>query len=152
MGNGRLFKKGQYDLLDRTQTVRLYDQTSKELTNLKAKLAADQKLVSDYTAQLAKSTAGLNQLKRQQGNLQTQKDQLQAKILTTTEMIGKLQNRQSVSSIKREQQLQERERLTNQLQELNMSRTSPAGISSWHSCSDNSVTVSLTCRPVVRSD
>ena len=118
-----LEQKGQYDLLDRTQTVRLYEQTSKELTELKVKLANDQKLVSDYSAQLAKSTAELNQLKQQQGNLQTNKDQLQAKILTTTEMIGKLQNQQSVSSIKREQQLQERERLTDQLQKLKQQQT-----------------------------
>ena len=118
-----LEQKGQYDLLDRTQTVRLYEQTSKELTELKTKLANDQKLVSDYSAQLAKSTTELNQLKQQQGNLQTNKDQLQAKILTTTEMIGKLQNQQSVSSIKREQQLQERERLADQLQKLKQQQT-----------------------------
>ncbi|MCI1975325.1 MAG: chromosome segregation protein SMC [Limosilactobacillus sp.] len=113
-----LEQKGQYDLLDRTQTVRLYDQTNKKLTSLKGKIASDQKMVDDYTAQLAESTTALNRLKKQQVNLQSEKDQLQSKILANTEMIGKLQNQQSVSSIKREQQLQERKRLTSQLESL----------------------------------
>ncbi|MBD7895039.1 chromosome segregation protein SMC [Limosilactobacillus sp. Sa3CUN2] len=118
-----LEQKGQYDLLDRTQTVRLYDQTDKSLVSLKDKLENDQRMVDGYSSQLTKSTASLNKLKEQRANLQSRKDQLQAKILTSTEMIGKLQNQQSVSSIKREQQLQERERLTAQLKKLQDQQT-----------------------------
>ncbi|MBB1086707.1 chromosome segregation protein SMC [Limosilactobacillus fastidiosus] len=113
-----LEQKGQYDLLDRTQTVHLYDQTDKSLVSLKNKLENDQRMVDNYRSKLTKSTVSLNKLKEQQTSLQSRKDQLQAKILTSTEMIGKLQNQQSVSSIKREQQVQERERLAAQLKKL----------------------------------
>lgn len=117
-----LEQKGQYDLLDRTQTVRSYDDTNEELVAVKEKLKADQKMVKDYTDQLTASTSKLNELKRQQADMQAEKDQLQSRILASTEMIGKLQNQQSVFSIKREQQNQEKQRLEEQQSGLQQQR------------------------------
>lgn len=113
-----LEQKGQYDLLDRTQTVRSYDQVRQELTGVRSKLSSNQKMVKDYNDQLTQSTVNLNKLKQEQSALQTHKDELQSKILMHTEMIGKLKNQQSVTSIRREQQISECDRLTKQLADL----------------------------------
>lgn len=113
-----LEQKGQYDLFDRTQTVRLYDQAQKQLISLRQQLKDEQKMVNDYRSQITQSTASLNQLKARQNSLQSQRDQLQAQILNHTEMIGKLQNQQSVSSVRREQREREKQRLNDQREQL----------------------------------
>jgi chromosome segregation protein len=103
-------QKKQFDVLDRTQTVRRHDSEHQHLKKLGASLNQANEMVTDYKKQADADARQLDKLKHQRRLLLATKDQLQATILDQTEMIAKLNNQQSVSSVRREQQLQDQQR------------------------------------------
>lgn len=117
-----LEQKGQFDLLDRTQTVRSYDQTQAQLTKLTHQLTDKKELQDKYDREVTTASQNLLKLKQRQQLLQGTKDQLQSNILEHTETIAKLKNQQSVASVRKEQQEAEQQRLTDQLTVLNKQR------------------------------
>lgn len=110
-----LEQKGQFDLLDRTQTVRSYDHTHDQLAKLTKQLADKKQLEAKYNQDVRAASQELLKLKQRQQLLQGTKDQLQSNILEHTETIAKLKNQQSVASVRKEQQEAEQQRLTDQL-------------------------------------
>ena len=114
-----LEQKKQFDVLDRTQTVRHYDEYYEKLTKLGAKLDQAEKMVKDYQGQARQDQQQLDNLKQKRQQLIATKDRLQAIILNQTEAIAKYENQQSVSSVRREQRENEQRRLTAQQAELN---------------------------------
>lgn len=122
-----LAQKSQYDLLDRTNTVHHYDELNQNLLEIKGSLQNAEKMTVAYDDQLKQAMEKLAQLKKKQADRQAKKDQLQAKILAKTETIGKLQNQQSISSVKREQQENESQRLQDRLNTLQAQKDNLAG-------------------------
>lgn len=114
-----LEQKKQFDVLDRTQTVRHYDEYYEKLTKLGAKLDQAEAMVKDYQGQAGRDQQQLDNLKQKRQQLNATKDRLQAIILNQTEAIAKYENQQSVSSVRREQRENEQRRLTAQQAELN---------------------------------
>lgn len=114
-----LEQKKQFDALDRTQTVRQYDVYRERLDKLTVSLRQAQEMVVDYQQQAEHDRQQLDKLKRQRHALTVTRDRLQAIILNQTEAIAKLNNQQSVSSIRREQHLNDQQRLKDQQQRLN---------------------------------
>lgn len=113
-----LEQKKQFDVLDRTQTVRQYDVYHQKLMKLATSLTQAEKMVSDYQRQADRDSQQLDKLKRQRHELLTTKDRLQTVILSQTEAIAKLKSQQSVSSVRQEQRLNDQQRLTAQQNEL----------------------------------
>lgn len=113
-----LEQKKRFDLLDRTQTVRQYDRQRQQLTAVQTKYRQTAKLVADYQAQQKKVDAVLTQLKQRRAALLRQKDAAQQAILTQTEKIAQLKNQQSMSSMKRDQQVADQQRLNEQAAKL----------------------------------
>lgn len=113
-----LEQKKRFDLLDRTQTVRQYDRQRQQFTAVQTKYQQTAKLVTDYQAQQKKVDAVLNQLKQRRAALLRQKDTAQQAILTQTEKIAQLKNQQSMSSMKRDQQVADQQRLNEQAAKL----------------------------------
>lgn len=113
-----LEQKKRFDLLDRTQTVRQYDRQRQQLTAVQTKYRQTAKLVTDYQAQQKKVDAVLTQLKQRRAVLLRQKDAAQQAILTQTEKIAQLKNQQSMSSMKRDQQVADQQRLNEQAAQL----------------------------------
>ncbi|WP_267201706.1 chromosome segregation protein SMC [Limosilactobacillus kribbianus] len=113
-----LEQKKQFDVLDRTQTVRQYDAQHQKLDGFRAKEKQAQQLAADYRAQQEKIAQRLADLKKQRAELLRQKDANQQEILQQTEQIAQLTNQQSVSSIKRDQQKAEQARLEKQEADL----------------------------------
>lgn len=103
-------QKKQFDVLDRTQTVRQYDNEHHHHKQLLTSLKQANEMVADYKEQASTDAHQLDKLKQQRRTLLAAKDHLQATILDQTEMIAKLNNQQSVSSVRREQQLQDQQR------------------------------------------
>lgn len=114
-----LEQKKQFDVLDRTQTVRHYDEYYEKLTKLSTKLDQAGAMVKDYQGQAGHDQQQLDNLKQKRQQLNATKDRLQAIILNQTEAIAKYENQQSVSSVRREQRENEQRRLTAQQAELN---------------------------------
>ena len=113
-----LEQKKRFDLLDRTQTVRQYDRQRQQFTAVQTKYQQTAKLVTDYQAQQKKVDAVLTQLKQRRVVLLRQKDAAQQAILTQTEKIAQLKNQQSMSSMKRDQQVADQQRLNEQAAKL----------------------------------
>lgn len=113
-----LEQKKQFDVLDRTQTVRQYDAQHQKLDGFQVKEKQAQQLAADYRAQQEKLAHRLAALKKQRSELLRQKDANQQTILQQTEQIAQLTNQQSVSSIKRDQQKTEQARLEKQEADL----------------------------------
>ena len=113
-----LEQKKQFDILDRTQTVRQYDAQHQRLDKLQTKEKQAQQLAADYRAQQEKMAHRLAILKKQRAELLRKKDANQQTILQQTEQIAQLTNQQSVSSIKRDQQKAEQARLEKQEADL----------------------------------
>ncbi|MFQ9706009.1 MAG: chromosome segregation protein SMC [Limosilactobacillus pontis] len=113
-----LEQKKQFDLLDRTQTVRRYDRERDHFATVQAKYRQTAKLVADYQAQQTKVDAMLTKLKQRRAALLKQKDAAQQEILAQTEKIAQLKNEQSMFSMKRDQQLADQRRLNDQADQL----------------------------------
>lgn len=113
-----LEQKKQFDVLDRTQTVRQYDRYHSKLEELTGSLKQANEMVLDYKKQADRDSQQLDKLKQQRHELNTTKDRLQSIILSQTEAIAKYENQQSVSSVRQEQRLSEQKRLVAQREEL----------------------------------
>lgn len=113
-----LEQKKKFDLLDRTQTVRQYDAQHELFDRVNAKYQQANSLVSRYGDQTKQAAAELANLKQQRTKLLRRKDDLQQTILQQTQAIAELNNQQSVSSVRHEQQNAEKQRLAKQQQEL----------------------------------
>ncbi|HJA27706.1 MAG TPA: chromosome segregation protein SMC [Candidatus Limosilactobacillus intestinigallinarum] len=113
-----LEQKKQFDLLDRTQTVRQYDRERAHFAQVQAKQQQTVKLVADYQAQQAQVDAALTKLKQRRATLLKQKDAAQQAILAQTEKIAQLKNQQSMSSMKHDQQVADQHRLNDQAAQL----------------------------------
>lgn len=113
-----LEQKKRFDILDRTQTVRQYDQQRHQFTKIKARYQQASKLVTDYQAQLQTLEAQLTKLKQERAARLRQKDAAQQAVLKQTERIAQLKNQQSMSSLKHDQQVEEQERLQAQVAKL----------------------------------
>lgn len=113
-----LEQKKQFDLYDRTQTVRQIDQQQGQLDQMQSQLDQVKGQGEDYAKQVKKSSAQLSQLQKSQSQLVDAKDNLAAKVLATTQLIAKLKNKQSLAQIHREERQKRLSDLKKQLQEL----------------------------------
>lgn len=113
-----LEQKKQFDLYDRTQTVRQIDQQQDRLDQMQGQLDQVKGQGQDYAAQVTKSSAQLSQLQKSQSQLVDAKDNLAAKVLATTQLIAKLKNQQSLAQIHREERQKRLSGLKKQLHEL----------------------------------
>ncbi len=118
-----LEQKKRFDVLDRTQTVRQYDAQHQQLEKLRAKGKQASRLAADYQSQQKQIDEQLTVLKKKRTNLLQQREASQQTILSMTERIAQLTNQQSVSSVKRDQQLADQDRLKKQVADLNKELT-----------------------------
>lgn len=110
-----LEQKKQLDLFDRTQLVRSYDRVHEQLTATTGKVAQAKRLANQYQDQAKVAASKLTKLKKQRADLLNEKDRLQQAILWQTELIAGYNSKQSVSTVKHQQQQRERDRLQDQL-------------------------------------
>lgn len=122
-----LEQKKRFDLLDRTQTVRLYDQQHDHFDQIDHKYQQINQLINRYRHQAKEVLDRLTEQKHQRSQLLQQKDTLQQQILQHTEMIAELNNQQSVSSVRKKQQEAEQQRLGQQEVELKKTATELKG-------------------------
>lgn len=114
-----LEQKQSLDKYDRTQTVRQILSDQKQFRAVKEKLEQTQHLSADYDQQATAARKELLGLQEQRRNVLKQKDDAQARVAAKVEEIAKLQNQQSLSSIRKEQREKDQARLENQQQQLN---------------------------------
>lgn len=110
-----LEQKGQFDRLDQTRIVRTYDRQHQQLEQTRDQLNGARQLVDQYRQKTKAADAELAKLKQRQQAQQRQKDATNEAILRQTQLIADYHNQQSLSSVKRQQQEQDRQRLTEQL-------------------------------------
>ena len=110
-----LEQKGQFDRFDQTQIVRTYDRQHQQLQGLQQQLSKARELSSQYMADSKKAEADLSRLKQQRSALLKEKDHAQSEILHQTQLIADYQNQRSISSVKQQQQVEEQQRLQDQL-------------------------------------
>lgn len=113
-----LEQKKQFDLYDRTQTVRQIDQEQGQLSKLQEQLDQVKGQDEDYGHQIKESAAKLTTLQDTQHQLVQTKDQLAAKVLSTTQLIAKLNNKQSMDKIQRQERQKQLASLADQLADL----------------------------------
>lgn len=113
-----LEQKGKFDLLDKTKTVRQLDADQATLKQVVAKQEKSQSMAAEYDEQAKDAAQKLAQQQAQQKRLLTVKDELQQKILDATTVIGKLNSKQSLSSVRLEQRENEKRRLSTQQNDL----------------------------------
>lgn len=113
-----LEQKKQFDLYDRTQTVRQISTKQKQLVNLQAQLKQVHEQDDDYGQQIQKSSSKLTTLQDSQRQWVQDKDQLAAKVLSITQLIAKLNNKQSMAQIHREERQKQLAQLRDQLVDL----------------------------------
>ncbi|MFR0609412.1 chromosome segregation protein SMC [Limosilactobacillus mucosae] len=113
-----LEQKGKFDLLDKTRTVRELDSNQATLKQVIAKQEKAQTMAAEYDEQAKAAAQTLSQQQAQQKRLLTVKDELQQKILDATTIIGKLNSKQSLSSVRLEQRENEKQRLLARKNEL----------------------------------
>lgn len=113
-----LEQKRQLDKYDRTLTVRQVTSSQHQLQNVRGKLNDAQRMNLDYDQQTKDARAKLQQFQEQRQRVVQQKDQAQHQVTTKVAEIAKLQNQQSLSSIRQEQRQKEQQRLQKQKQQL----------------------------------
>lgn len=113
-----LEQKQKLDQFDRTQTVRQVLRDQAELTSIRKKLGQSNQMSAQYDQQTKKAKDTLQKLQENRRQVLQQKDQAQNEVTAKVEEIAKLQNQQSLSSIRQEQRLKDQQRLTSQKQEL----------------------------------
>lgn len=118
-----LEQKGKFDLLDKTRTVRELDSNQAALKQIVAKQEKAQTMVAEYDEQAKAAAQALAQQQAQQKRLLVVKDELQQKILDATTIIGKLNSKQSLSSVRLEQRENEKQRLLARQNELKQQLT-----------------------------
>lgn len=113
-----LEQKRQLDKYDRTLTVRQVTSSQDQLQSVRNKLNDAQRMNLDYDHQTKDARAKLQQFQEQRQRVVQQKDQAQHQVTTKVAEIAKLQNQQSLSSIRQEQRQKEHQRLQDQKQQL----------------------------------
>lgn len=113
-----LEQKEQFDLYDRTQTVRQIDHHQAGLNKLGTQLSRVKAQDQDYKEKIATSAEKLKQLQAQQRRWSQQKDRFASQILNATQMIAKLNNQQSLAQIHHEERQKRYSQLQEQLQQL----------------------------------
>ena len=113
-----LEQKGRLDQYDRTKTVRQVLKNQAQLKTVRAKLDQSNQLSADYDQQAAAAKQNLQELQDQRRALLQKKDAAQNQVTTKVAEIAKLENQQSLSSIRKEQRQKEQERLENQQHQL----------------------------------
>ena len=113
-----LEQKGKFDLLDKTRTVRELDSNQAALKQIVVKQEKAQTMAAEYDEQAKAAAQTLSQQQAQQKRLLVVKDELQQKILDATTIIGKLNSKQSLSSVRLEQRENEKQRLLARQNEL----------------------------------
>lgn len=106
-----LEQKKQFDLLDRTRTVRQYDQTHGQLSAVNDQYHQAHQLVANYQQQTVTAGEKLANAKKERAALSAKKDEYQQAILQQTKVIAELDNQRSVSSVRQEQQEADYQRL-----------------------------------------
>lgn len=107
-------QKRQLDRYDRTLTVRQVTSYQDQLQTVREKLARAKQLNHDYDRQTKDARAQLTKSQNAQQQLVQQKDRAQQQVTDKVAEIAKLQNQQSLSSIRREQRVKEHQRLLGQ--------------------------------------
>lgn len=110
-----LEQKKQFDLYDRTQTVRQIITKQKQLAKLQTQLKRVHEQDDDYSQQIQKSSSNLTTLQDSQRQWVQDKDQLATKVLSITQLIAKLNNKQSMAKIQREERQKQLAQLRDQL-------------------------------------
>ena len=110
-----LEQKEQLDRFDRTQLVRNYDRVHEQMAATTGKVDQAKQLADQYQDQAKAAASKLAELKKQRADLLNEKDRLQQAILQQTELIAGYNSKQSVSTVKHQQQEREQDRLQEQL-------------------------------------
>ncbi|MDO4902943.1 MAG: chromosome segregation protein SMC [Limosilactobacillus sp.] len=110
-----LEQKEQFDRFDQTRIVRDYDSKHDLLKQVRGELSSAQDMSNKYMQELASAEKQLTQLKQERAKLLKDKDATQQTILEQTQLIADIKNERSLSSVKQQQQAQEKSRLDSQL-------------------------------------
>ena len=113
-----LEQKGRLDRLDRTQTVRQTRANQARLSQVNEKVVKGQELTKQYDQDANTASQRQAQLEGQRRQLLATRDEHQAKLLEATQVIAKLENQQSLSSVRKEQRQAEQDRLTKRQSDL----------------------------------
>ena len=113
-----LEQKGRLDRLDRTQTVRQTRANQARLSQVNEKVVKGQELTKQYDQDANTASQRQAQLEGQRHQLLATRDEHQAKLLEATQVIAKLENQQSLSSVRKEQRQAEQDRLTKRQSDL----------------------------------
>lgn len=118
-----LEQKRQFDKYDRTLTVRQVTNYQQELQDVRSKLNDAQRMNRDYDHQTKDARYKLAQSQAERQQILQKKDQAQHQVTNKVEEIAKLQNQQSLSSIRHAQRQKDAERLQKQREQLNQQLT-----------------------------
>ena len=106
------------DRLDRTQTVRQTRANQARLSQVNEKVVKGRELTKQYDQDANTASQRQAQLEGQRRQLLATRDEHQAKLLEATQVIAKLENQQSLSSVRKEQRQAEQDRLTKRQSDL----------------------------------
>lgn len=110
-----LEQKDQFDRFDQTKIVRTYDGQHVQLKDVQQQLKKAHELSNQYLTESKKAENDLSQLKQQRSTILKKKDQAQAEILRQTQLIADYKNQRSISSVRQQQQAEEKKRLEEQI-------------------------------------
>ena len=113
-----LEQKARLDRLDRTQTVRQTRANQARLSQVNEKVVKGRELTKQYDQDANTASQRQAQLEGQRRQLLATRDEHQAKLLEATQVIAKLENQQSLSSVRKEQRQAEQDRLTKRQSDL----------------------------------
>lgn len=118
-----LEQKRSLDKYDRTKTVRQVLADQKHLKEVRAKLEHANQLSTDYDQQAKAAKDSLLKLQTNRREVLQKKDEAQNQVTAKVEEIAKLQNQQSLSSIRKEQRAKDQQRLQAEKQQLDQRLT-----------------------------
>ncbi len=114
-----LEQKQHLDQYDRTKTVRQVLADQKQLAEVRQQLTHSNQLSADYDQKSKTAKDQLAKLQEQRRQLLQTKDAAQNQVTDKVEEIAKLENQQSLSSIRQEQREKDRQRLNQQTESIN---------------------------------
>lgn len=118
-----LEQKRSLDKYDRTKTVRQVLADQKRLKEVRAKLEHANELSADYDQQAKAAKDSLLKLQTNRREVLQKKDEAQNQVTAKVEEIAKLQNQQSLSSIRKEQRAKDQQRLQAEKQQVDQRLT-----------------------------
>jgi chromosome segregation protein len=118
-----LEQRGRLDRLDRTQTVRQARLNQERLAQVSQQLIDGQDMTDQYDRRAKAASQRQATLQASRRQMVAVRDDHQAKLLLATQTIAKLENQQSLSSVRKEQRQAEHDRLTDRQTELEGRRT-----------------------------